>query len=69
MSSASMSPALKPFSKQLETVVTAFAQMAVVCTFGLAVTIGAAGLAHTKLPLLCPDCASPVAIATSPLRA
>lgn len=69
MSHVSMSPAAKtPLSKHLETVIAAFAQMTVVCTFGLAVAIGAAGLARAKLPLLCPDCTPAFAVADAPVR-
>lgn len=55
--------------KHLEAIVTAFAQMAVVCTFGLAVAIGAAGLSRNKIPLLCHDCATPLAMAETLPRA
>jgi hypothetical protein len=39
---------------QLEKTISAFAQLAVACTFGLAITIGVAGIGKTQFG--CADC-------------
>jgi hypothetical protein len=40
----------------VQTYVTVFANVAMICTFGLSLAIGAAGLTHSKLPIDCKAC-------------
>lgn len=40
----------------LQYYVSAFAQLTVASTFGLALAIGVAGVSHSKNPLMCKDC-------------
>jgi hypothetical protein len=51
--------------KSLETAVSAFTQLAVVCSFGLSVAIGIAGVAKSKLPFECAGCAAITVAATT----
>ena len=40
----------------LQYYVSAFVQLTVASTFGLALAIGVAGISHLKHPLMCKDC-------------
>ena len=42
----------------LQYYVSAFVQLTVASTFGLALAIGVAGVTHSKLPLLCQECSA-----------
>lgn len=46
----------------LQYYVSAFVQLTVASTFGLALAIGVAGVSHSKHPLLCKDCVAQFAI-------
>jgi hypothetical protein len=52
--------------KSLEAAVSAFMQLTVVCTLGLSIAIGVAGVTKSKSPFGCSDCAAIAVVLAKP---